>query len=170
MILREVAKQENVPEAILYGIAEMSAPPPAENLPNIKPTTTTFEPMKLGQPAPFKPTLPVSDTPSGPVLPENWEERKRMEAANKVPKPTLYHVSDENKERYKAVSVTNPVVSERNTSANNVEDMDFSFTAAVASQILAEVLNANGFTEVAYTSDKDLAKFYRDYMGKIIKL
>lgn len=166
VILREVAKQENVPEAILYGVAEMSAPPSAENLPDIKPTTTTFEPMKLGQPAPFKPTLPVSDTPSGPVLPENWEERKRMEAANKVPKPTLYHVSDENKERYKAVSVTNPVVSERNTSASNVEDMDFSFTAAVASQILAEVLNANGFTEVAYTSDKDLAKFYRDYMGK----
>lgn len=166
VILHEVAKQENVPPAILYGVAEMSAPPATDNLPKVQPTAQTFQARKLGEAPAYQPAMPVPDTPAGPILPENWEEKKRMEATSKIPKPTLFNVSDENRERYKDVAVTNPIVQERNISSSNLDDMDSSFVAAVASQILAEVLNANGFTEVAYTSDKDLAKFYRDYMNK----
>lgn len=169
---QEIAGEQEVPTALLYGIANYQAPPDdaqaKQQVQNsIKQDTQTVSTITPSGVVPPAPAVKVS-TPgyTGPLMSE--ETNKVINRTNKVvpPSPNLFHVSEENLEEYKDAAMSSPVVVARNTTNDDYEDMDDSPVAAVATMLLAQ--NVRGITDadVAHITNKELEEVFESYMLK----
>lgn len=89
------------------------------------------------------------------------EEEAKRKAAQ--PQPNLFYISKENIEKNKDVVQASPTVVENNYKETEIEKMDVSATAAIASHILATNFASRGLDNMANLSDEAVGEIIEGY-------
>lgn len=89
------------------------------------------------------------------------EEEAKRKAAQ--PQPNLFYISKENIEKSKDVVQASPTVVENNYKETEIENMDVSATAAIASHILATNFASRGLDNMANLSDEAVGEIIEGY-------
>ena len=131
---------------------------------SIKPTYmagNTYE--GVAPPIPVVTGYEASTLPTGPI---GYEETKAQAEAQKKaaqPQPNLFHISKENIDKSKDVVAASDTVAENNYKATEIEDMDISATAAIASHLLATNFASRGLDNMSSLSDDNVGEIIDGY-------
>ena len=126
--------------------------------PNIEGTEASFTVMPAPPQSKYTPMYYTG--PMGFQKSQAEEEAKRKAAQ---PQPNLFYISKENIEKSKDVVQASPTVVENNYKETEIENMDVSATAAIASHILATNFASRGLDNMANLSDEAVGEIIEGY-------